>query len=155
MAESFFIATGTKKQQYISLLTQVMAVMDPKAGTISNMANMCAMLKAQFGWFWVGFYLVKENELVVGPYQGTLACTRIQKGKGVCGSAWAIEKTIIVPDVNLFEGHIACSSLSQSEIVIPLFSDGKITAVFDADSEMKNCFDKTDQEYLEKMMLFL
>lgn len=152
MAESFFVATGTKQQQYNSLLPQVMAVMD--ADAISNMANICAMLKAQFSWLWVGFYLVKENELVVGPYQGPLACTRIQKGKGVCGTAWASEKSIIVPDVNLFDGHIACSNISQSEIVIPVFSNGKIVAIFDADSEQKNCFDETDQEGLEKMMLF-
>ena len=153
MAESFFVASGSKQQQYHSLLPQVMAVMD--ADAISNMANMCAMLKAQFSWLWVGFYLVKENELVVGPYQGPLACTRIQKGKGVCGRAWDLEKTIIVPDVNIFDGHIACSSLSQSEIVIPVFSDGKVMAVFDGDSERKNGFDETDGFYLEKMMLFL
>jgi len=155
MAESFIIAEGTKQQQYESLMLQMKPVIDNSAGMISNMANMCAMLKAQFNWLWVGFYLVCNQELQVGPYQGPLACTKIQKGKGVCGAAWAEAGTIIVPDVNQFNGHIACSSLSQSEIVVPVYRNEKIVAVFDADSEQQNGFDETDRIYLQQIMLFL
>ena len=155
MAESFIISTGTKQQQYELLIAHFEAVLDEEAGQIANMANMCAMLKEQFNWLWVGFYLVQENELVVGPYQGPLACTRIQRGKGVCGKSWQSGKPLIVPDVNQFSGHIACSSLSQSEIVIPLSKEGIIVAVFDADAETRSCFDEVDLLYLERLLCLL
>lgn len=155
MSESFIISSGTKQQQYELLIAQFEAVSDKSAGQIANMANMCAMLKEQFNWLWVGFYLVLENELVVGPYQGPLACTRIQRGKGVCGKSWQTRQPLIVPDVNQFSGHIACSSLSQSEIVIPVSKEGIIVAVFDADAETRSCFDEVDLRYLEQLLFFL
>jgi GAF domain-containing protein len=122
---------------------------------IANLANVAAALKEQFGWFWVGFYLVKENELVLGPFQGPVACTRIKKGRGVCGSSWAGEKTLIVPDVEKFPGHIACSSLSKSEIVVPLFQNGEVKGVLDVDSNELNQFDTIDKTYLEQIVKLL
>jgi GAF domain-containing protein len=119
------------------------------------MANICAALKEQFGWLWVGFYLVEESELVLGPFQGPVACTRIQKGKGVCGAAWQNAQTILVPDVEKFPGHIACSSLSKSEIVLPVFSKNEIIGVLDVDSIRLNEFDEIDQKYLEEILLIL
>ena len=119
---------------------------------IANLANVAAALKEQFGWWWVGFYLVKNNELVLGPFQGPVACTRIHKGRGVCGAAWQQEKTIIVPDVEKFPGHIACSSLSKSEIVVPIFSQQQVVGVLDVDSEVLNFFDATDERYLKDIV---
>jgi len=119
---------------------------------IANLGNVAAALKEQFGWFWVGFYLVKEDELVLGPFQGPVACTRIRKGKGVCGTSWEQAQTIIVPDVEKFPGHIACSSLSRSEIVVPLLRNGEVIGVLDVDSADYNQFDETDQKYLEQIV---
>ena len=120
MAEDLYIASGTKTEQYETLLPQVKALLEGEEDLIANMANIAASLKEQFGWLWVGFYIVKKDELVLGPFQGPVACTRIKKGKGVCGSSWASATTLIVPDVEKFPGHIACSSLSKSEIVVPI-----------------------------------
>jgi GAF domain-containing protein len=122
---------------------------------VANLANTAAALKEQFGWFWVGFYLVKEDELVLGPFQGPVACTRIRKGRGVCGSSWEQAKTLIVPDVEKFPGHIACSSLSKSEIVVPLFVNGAVVGVLDVDSSELDQFDNTDATYLEQIVGFL
>jgi len=119
---------------------------------IANLANVCAALKEQFNWFWVGFYLVKDDELVLGPFQGPVACTRIGLGRGVCGAAWEQEKTLIVPDVDAFPGHIACSSLSKSEIVLPVFSDGKVVGVLDVDSSELAEFNETDVTYLQQII---
>lgn len=154
MAETFNISGGTRKEQYESVLPQIRAVIEGETDLVANMANVSAMLKEQFGWLWIGFYLVKNDELVLGPFQGPLACTRIKKGKGVCGTAWEKASTLIVPDVELFPGHIACSSLSRSEIVVPVFQQEKIIAVLDVDSEMLAAFDETDQHYLEILVSF-
>lgn len=155
MAEDLQIATGTKEEQYQTLLPQVKALIEGERFMVANMANMVAALKEQFKWFWVGFYLVDGDELVLGPFQGPVACTRIRKGKGVCGSSWAQKKTLIVPDVEAFPGHIACNSLSKSEIVVPVMHDGTVTGVLDVDSEMLDQFDTTDQHYLEEMVKLL
>lgn len=152
MAEELNIITGSKSEQYESLLLQIMAVLDGETDVVANLANTAACLKQQFNWLWVGFYLVKNDELVLGPFQGPLACTRIKKGKGVCGTSWEKKETIIVPDVNAFPGHIACSSLSLSEIVVPIIQNGEVAAVLDADSERLNHFDETDQQYLEELV---
>jgi L-methionine (R)-S-oxide reductase len=151
MAENLNIATGSKTEQYESLLPQITGLLESEPDLVANLANVVAALKEQFGWLWVGFYLVKVNELVLAPFQGPVACTRIQKGKGVCGTSWEKAKTIIVPDVEKFPSHIACSSLSRSEIVVPLIRNNKVVAVLDADSEQLNHFDETDQYYLEKI----
>jgi len=152
MSEDLSIINGTKTEQYESLLPQIGALIEGEPDLVANLANVAAALKEQFNWLWVGFYLVKENELVVGPFQGPVACSRIRKGQGVCGKGWEKEKTIIVPDVAKFPGHIACSSLSRSEIVVPIIRDEKVTGVLDADSADLNHFDKTDQFYLEKIV---
>lgn len=152
MAEDLIIATGSKAEQYQSLIPQVKALMENEPDLVANLANIAAALKAQFGWFWAGFYIVRENELVVGPFQGPVACTRIRKGRGVCGASWEKAQTIIVPDVEKFQGHIACSSLSRSEIVVPVIRNNKVVGVLDADSEAYNQFDTTDQQYLEKIV---
>jgi L-methionine (R)-S-oxide reductase len=153
MAEDLSITTSTDKaEQYQSLIPQIEALVQDEPDLIANLANICAALKEQFNWLWVGFYLVKDNELVLGPFQGPVACTRIAVGKGVCGAAWQEAKTLIVPDVDTFPGHIACSSLSKSEIVIPLFDDGDVVAVLDLDSEELNQFDETDAGYLEQIV---
>lgn len=153
MAEDLtIIITANKAEQYQSLIPQIEALLNGEPDLIANLANICAALKEQFKWFWVGFYLVKNGELVLGPFQGPVACTRIAKGKGVCGSAWAQQQTLIVPDVDAFPGHIACSSLSRSEIVLPVFSAGKVVAVLDVDSEQLNQFDETDALYLEQII---
>lgn len=144
-----------KKDKYESILSQAKALFENEDDLIANMANLCSLLKYEMGFFWVGLYLVKENELVLGPFQGTLACTRIPKGKGVCGSAWEQEKTLIVDDVDQFPGHIACSSESKSEVVVPLFKDGSVYAVLDVDSDRIADFDETDKEYLEKLVALL
>lgn len=156
MAESIVLAKGNKQDQYESLLPQLEALTAAETDLVANMANCAAALKMQFNWLWVGFYLVKGTELVLGPFQGPVACTRIAKGRGVCGAAWAQATTITVPNVALFPGHIACSSLSQSEIVIPIFNHEQVViGVLDIDSEALNCFDKTDAYYLEKIVKLL
>lgn len=152
MAEDLHIIQGTKAEQYQALLPQVKALLEGEPDLVANMANMVAALKEQFGWFWVGFYLVKKNELVLGPFQGPVACTRIQKGRGVCGSSWQQQKTLIVPDVEKFPGHIACSSLSKSEIVVPVIRNGETVGVLDVDSAAYDQFDETDQQYLEELV---
>src|SRR4249920_2073454 len=129
MAEDLPIITGTKADQYRGLLPQLKALVEGEPDLIANLANMVAALKEQFGWFWVGFYLVKEDQLVLGPFQGPVACKRINKGRGVCGTSWAKATTLIVPDVEKFPGHIACSSLSRSEIVVPMIKDGIVWGV--------------------------
>lgn len=152
MAEDLTIIKGNKIAQYDSIIPQIKGLLYGETDLIANMANVSAALKEQFGWFWVGFYLVKQDELVLGPFQGPVACTRIQKGKGVCGTAWAEAKTLIVPDVALFPGHIACSALSKSEIVIPLIKDGVVLGVFDVDSEHLSYFDEIDQKGLTEII---
>ena len=152
MAEDLSIFKGTKEEQYQHIIPQIKGLLEGETDLIANLANIAAALKEQFDFFWVGFYLVKEDELVLGPFQGPVACTRIKKGRGVCGTSWEEGKTIIVPDVEKFPGHIACSSLSKSEIVLPLFSDSKILGVLDVDSSTLDCFDETDQLYLQKII---
>ena len=152
MAEDLSIIKGTKQEQYEALIPQIKGLLQGETDLIANLANVAAALKEQFGWFWVGFYLVKENELVLGPFQGPVACTRIKKGRGVCGSSWQQEATLIVPDVEKFPGHIACSSLSKSEIVVPLKQDGIVHGVLDVDSDALDQFDTTDQRYLEQIV---
>ena len=155
MSEDLMIATGNKEEQYQTLLPQLKAILEGEPDLIANLANTTAALKEQFGWLWVGFYLVKKDELVLGPFQGPIACTRIKKGRGVCGSSWADAVTLIVPDVEKFPGHIACSSLSRSEIVVPLIRKGQVIAVLDVDSELPDYFDETDQKYLEEITMFI
>lgn len=152
MAEDLTVVSGTKEEQYEALLPQIKGLLEGETDLIANLANVAAALKEQFGWFWVGFYLVKNEELVLGPFQGPVACTRIKKGRGVCGSSWAKGETLIVPDVEKFPGHIACSSLSRSEIVLPLFRNEEIVGVLDVDSADLNNFDETDKAYLEKII---
>ena len=151
MAEDLTIIKGTKEEQYETLLPQIKALLEGETDLVANLANIAAALKEQFGWFWVGFYLIKENELVLGPFQGPVACTRIRQGRGVCGTAWAKGETIVVPDVEKFPGHIACSSLSRSEIVIPLFNGSEVAGVLDIDSDSLNMFDDVDKKYLEEL----
>ena len=155
MAEDLNIIQGSKEEQYQALIPQIQGLLTGENNLIANLANMAAALKEQFGWFWVGFYLVDQNELVLGPFQGPIACTRIQKSRGVCGTSWAQAKTLIVPDVEKFPGHIACSSLSKSEIVVPLLKDGIVWGVLDVDSSDYNQFDDTDQLYLEQIVALL
>lgn len=153
MAEDLTIITSTDKAaQYQSLIPQIEALLQGETDLVANMANLCAALKEQFKWLWVGFYLVKNGELVLGPFQGPVACTRIAKGAGVCGTAWLEAQTLIVPDVDAFPGHIACSSLSRSEMVVPLFGDLGVRAVLDMDSAELNQFDETDARYLEQLV---
>jgi len=152
MAEDLKIIHGTKQEQYESVIPQIESLLQYETDLIANLANVVAALKEQFGWFWVGFYLVKGEELVLGPFQGPVACTRIRKGKGVCGASWEQKETIIVPDVEKFPGHIACSSLSKSEIVVPIIRDGKVVAVLDVDSDDYNQFDETDRKYQEQIV---
>jgi L-methionine (R)-S-oxide reductase len=155
MAEDLKVIQGSKEAQYEALLPQVKALIDGEPDLVANLANISAALKEQFGWLWIGFYLVKKDELVLGPFQGPVACTRIKKGRGVCGSSWANAATLIVPDVEKFPGHIACSSLSRSEIVVPVIRNNDVLAVLDADSELPDYFDKTDQQYLEEMLSWI
>ena len=155
MAEDLNVITGTKEEQYASLVPQIKGLLEGEDDLIANLANIAAALKEQFNWLWVGFYLVKNDELVLGPFQGPVACTRIKKGRGVCGASWQHEKTLIVPDVEKFPGHIACSSMSRSEIVVPLYNGGKIVGVLDADSEQLDHFDEIDQQYLEKIVALI
>lgn len=151
MSESLPLFTGSKQEQYEQLLPYLQALIDGENDLIANLANISAVLKEQFKWWWVGFYLVKENELVLGPFQGPVACTRIQKGRGVCGTSWEKKQTILVPDVHAFPGHIACSALSQSEIVVPLIRKDIVWGVLDVDSEYLHHFDETDKIGLEKI----
>lgn len=152
MAEDLQIITGNKKEQYQSLLPQIKGLLEGEPDLVANMANVVAALKEQFGWLWVGFYVVKNNELVLAPFQGPVACTRIKKGRGVCGTSWAEARTLIVPDVEKFPGHIACSSLSRSEIVVPVIRNNEVLAVLDVDSSDYDQFDSTDQQYLEEIV---
>ena len=149
MAEDLLITKGTKEEQYESLLPQIKGLLEGEPDLIANLANITGALKEQFNWLWIGFYLVKDDELVLGPFQGPVACTRIKKGKGVCGASWANAKTLIVPDVDKFPGHIACSSLSRSEIVVPIIRNNKVVGVLDVDSVELNQFDNIDQNYLD------
>jgi len=161
MAEDLHIIQGTKEEQYQQLIPQIKGLLQGEPDLIANLGNICAALKEQFGWLWVGFYVVKpaikaeETELVLSTFQGPVACTRIRKGKVVCGSTWAEAKTLIVPDVEKFPGHIACSSLSKSEIVVPVIRNNKVVAVLDVDSVELNTFDTTDQQYLEEIINFI
>lgn len=152
MSEDLNIISGEKQDQYQSLLPQIEALMFGEKDLIANLANVCAALKEQFKWFWVGFYLVKDDELVLGPFQGPVACTRIKKGRGVCGTSWQQKRTLIVPDVEKFPGHIACSSSSKSEIVIPVIRNNEVFAVLDVDSNVYNTFDETDARYLHELV---
>lgn len=152
MAENLNIITGSKEEQYQALIPQIKGLIEGENDLIANLANISAALKAQFNFFWVGFYLVKDNELVLGPFQGPIACTRIKKGKGVCGSSWERGETIIVEDVEKFTGHIACSALSKSEIVLPIFKDQEIIGVLDVDSENYSTFDQIDAQYLKEIV---
>ena len=159
MADDLTIVTGTKAEIYQSLIPQIKALLDGEPDLVANLANVAAALKEQFNWLWVGFYLVKpssanaaETELVLGPFQGPVACTRIKKGRGVCGAAWQNATTLIVPDVEKFPGHIACSSLSRSEIVVPIIRNNEVVAVLDADSVLLDSFNETDKKYLENIV---
>lgn len=155
MAEDLQIIRGDKAAQYTSLIPQIKGLLEGEPDLVANLGNVTAALKEQFGWLWVGFYLVKGDELVLGPFQGPVACTRIRKNKGVCGSSWAQAATLIVPDVEAFPGHIACSSLSKSEIVVPLIRNGEVKAILDVDSEHLAHFDTTDQQYLEEIVALI
>lgn len=155
MAEELHIHATSKTERYKELLPQVEALIGGEKDEVANMANMAAALRQAFGFFWVGFYRVIGEELVLGPFQGPVACTRIRYGKGVCGTAWKEEKSQIVPDVDLFPGHIACNSASKSEIVIPFWKEGKIAGVLDIDSDQTGSFDETDAFYLQQMLRFL
>lgn len=156
MAEDLTIIQSTDKQeQYKSLIPQIEALLEGESDFIANQANTIAALKEQFKWFWIGFYNVKDGELVLGPFQGPVACTRIAKGKGVCGAAWEQGKMLIVPDVDAFPGHIACSSLSKSEIVIPIYQNNEVVAILDVDSEELDQFDQIDAQYLEQIVNLL
>ncbi len=152
MAEELIIKTGTKEEQYVELIPQIAGILEGETDLIANLANITAALKEQFGWLWIGFYLVKEDELVLGPFQGPIACTRIKKGRGVCGISWEQMKTIIVQDVEQFPGHIACSSLSKSEIVIPLIRNNLVVGVLDVDHSEYATFDKTDELFLTEII---
>lgn len=151
MAENLIISDGTKEQKYQTLLQQVIALAENESDTIALMANISSMIHHTFGFFWTGFYRVSGDELVLGPFQGPLACTRIKFGRGVCGTSWKRAETVIVADVDKFPGHIACSSASRSEIVVPVFEDSRVTAVLDIDSNKTDTFDETDKEWLEKI----
>jgi GAF domain-containing protein len=153
MAETLFLPqSGTKEEIYQALLPQVEALITGEQDLVANLANIAAALREAFGFFWVGFYVVQGQELVLGPFQGPIACTRIAYGRGVCGTAWKEQKTQLVPDVEAFPGHIACSSASKSEIVVPAFQNGEVFLVLDVDSDLLDDFDAVDQRYLEAMM---
>ncbi len=152
MAEDLSIIKGSKEEQYQNLIPQIQGLLTGENDLIANLANVCAALKEQFNWLWVGFYLVKNDELVLAPFQGPVACTRIKKGRGVCGAAWQQAATLIVPNVEAFPGHIACSSLSKSEIVVPVFKNNEVIGVLDVDSTELNTYDEVDKFYLEKIV---
>ena len=155
MSEELNISEGSKTEKYATLLPQIQSVVSGEPDMIANMANIASMLHETFHFWWTGFYRVIDGVLVLGPFQGPLACTRIKRGKGVCGTAWAEQQTVIVPDVDAFPGHIACSSLSRSEIVVPVKRAGEVIAVMDIDSKDLNTFDATDQKYLEQIAQIL
>lgn len=155
MAESLIISDGNKNDRYSVLYSQIRSLLDSESDLIANMANVSSMIHHTFGFWWTGFYIVKDGQLVLGPFQGPLACTRINYGKGVCGTSWERKETVIVPDVELFPGHIACSSLSRSEIVVPVFRGEDVFAVLDIDSKELSTFDETDKEWLEKITRLL
>ena len=155
MAESLIISDGNKNDRYSVLYSQIRSLLDSESDLIANMANVSSMIHQTFGFWWTGFYIVKDGQLVLGPFQGPLACTRINYGKGVCGISWERKETVIVPDVDLFPGHIACSSLSRSEIVVPLFRGEDVYADLDIDSKELSTFDETDKEWLEKITSLL
>jgi GAF domain-containing protein len=173
MSEDLNIIAGTKAEQYESLIPQIKGLLQGEPDIVANLANIVAALKEQFDWIWIGFYLVKptfakasysakgssdksaDKELVLGPFQGPVACTRIRKGKGVCGTSWEKAQTIIVPDVEKFPEHIACSSLSRSEIVVPVIRNNEVVGVLDVDSKELNCFDDTDKVFLEKIVALI
>ena len=153
MAEELIIATTTDKAgRYATLIPQIESLVTGEPDLVANLSNIAAALRQTLNFFWVGFYLVKNDQLVLGPFQGPIACTRINFGKGVCGTSWKEKKTILVPDVEAFPGHIACSSASKSEIVLPAFKNGQVALVLDVDSDVLNDFDDTDQCELEKVM---
>ena len=155
MAEDLKNSGGNKEEQYAMLLPQVVSLVEGESDRIAGMANMAAALAQTFGFFWVGFYRVIGDKLVLGPFQGPIACTRIAFGKGVCGTAWKRAETVIVPDVDAFPGHIACNSASRSEIVVPVKADGEVIAVLDIDSDRLGAFDEVDQRYLEQLVALL
>ena len=155
MAEELHIAQGGKEEKYALLYKQIEAVTGNESDTIANMANVAAMIHHTFGFWWTGFYRVIDGTLVLGPFQGPLACSRIAYGRGVCGTAWKESTTQVVPDVEQFPGHIACSSASKSEIVVPIIKNGAVTAVLDIDSEHLATFDGTDRQWLEKIVELL
>jgi L-methionine (R)-S-oxide reductase len=156
VAEDLNLTKGLNREEiYQELIPQIQALVSGETDLIANLANISAALKEAFHFLWVGFYLVKEGELVLGPFQGPVACTRIQKGKGVCGAAWQDQKTIIVPNVDEFPGHIACSSFSKSEIVLPLVVGGKVKLILDVDSDRLNDFSKIDEKYLSKILMLI
>jgi L-methionine (R)-S-oxide reductase len=152
MAEELIISSNqNKEQKYLALLPQIKALVTGESNLTANLANISAALKQTFNWWWVGFYWVENNELVLGPFQGPIACTRIKKGKGVCGTSWLNQQTIVVPDVEKFPGHIACSTASKSEIVVPIIKNNVVIGVLDCDSEHLNHYDETDHVYLEQL----
>lgn len=155
MAEELHIAQGGKNEKYALLYKQVAALVEGENDTVARMANVAAMIHHTFGFWWTGFYRVVDSELVLGPFQGPLACSRIAYGRGVCGTAWKERTTLVVPDVDKFPGHIACSSASKSEIVVPVIKDGEVVAVLDIDSERPATFDSTDKEWLERIVALL
>lgn len=151
MAEELIHTQGSKEERYLTLLPQLKNLVDGEDDLVANCANIAAALRQTFGFFWVGFYFVKGDELVLGPFQGDIACTRISMGRGVCGAAWQTKTTQLVPDVELFPGHIACSAASKSEIVVPIIKEGIVRSVLDIDSDRLNDFDEIDQKYLESI----
>ena len=155
MAENLRVAEGGKNEKYELLYKQIASLIEAESDTIANMANVSSMLHQTFGFWWTGFYRVVRGELVLGPFQGPMACTRIAKGKGVCGTAWSEGRTQVVEDVDKFPGHIACSSLSRSEIVVPIWRNNEVIGVLDIDSEHLATFDSTDQEWLERIVQLL
>ena len=155
MSEQIIISGQTKHAKYEGLLPQIFALTESESSWIANFANTAAALKETFGFFWVGFYLVDGDQLVLGPFQGPVACTRIAFGKGVCGASWQQKTALLVPDVDAFPGHIACSSLSKSEVVLPLMKDGEVIAVLDVDSDQLNDFDEVDVKFLTELCTWL
>ena len=155
MAENLQIGKGSKEEKYRELLPQLRSLVSTETDLIANLANIAAALKQPFDFFWVGFYLVKEGELVLAPFQGPIACTRIRLGRGVCGTAWKEARTLVVADVEQFPGHIACSSESKSEIVVPIIQQGEVVGVLDIDSDTLDSFDETDARYLEEICTYI
>lgn len=155
MAESLHISGNSRQEKYEALIPQLQALIGTETDWIANLANTTAAIKQTFDFFWIGFYLVKEDELVLGPFQGTIACTRIAKGRGVCGTAWLEENVQLVPNVEEFPGHIACSALSKSEIVVPIFKNGEVIAILDIDSDTLADFSEVDALYLTKICTWL